>query len=54
MHENNSSSRHVTKMGGWLRGWGTNTLSVTCPQGAKYAVTPEIKIIISDPMSKTQ
>ena len=42
MHEKNSSSRHVTKMGGGVDdyaegGGGANTLSVTCPQGAKYA-----------------
>ena len=38
MHEKNSFSRHVTKMGGGggrLRGGGgVNTLRVTCPRSA--------------------
>ena len=38
MHEKNSSSRHVIKMGGkgliTRRGRGVGTRSVTCPQGA--------------------
>ena len=43
MHEKNYSSRDITKMGGG----GGGTLSVTCPQGAKYAVTPPVLIEIA-------